>query len=496
MVFDVAVIGGGPAGATAARLLAEWGHEVTLLARPLGPRPPLAESLPPSTGKVLSAVGALEQIEAASFLHTTGNTSWWRSDQASREAFAPGAHGWQVLRADLEGLLLSAAAAAGTRVRANACVRRVDLGAREGVLLDVAAGEREAEQLEARVVLDASGRAGVIARRGWRVREGSVTLALSRVWRRGGGFPVPDDTQTLVEAYADGWAWSVPIALGLRHVTVMIDPRDRTNRRSRGLAGLYHEELGKTRHLRALVSDAERGAGPWGADASTYTARAFAGPHHLLVGDAASFIDPLSSYGVKKALASAWLAAVTVNTGFRHPERAEMARTFFDERERVLYSSYARESARYAQESASRYPSSSFWRDRARTDEGRTSGPGRGDDEGRPAADPRGAFEALRTGPRGRVQVAPGARHESRPAVHGNVIELTSALVSPVTGVALRFSEGVDAVALARLLEAPVSVPEAFEAYNRAAAPIALPEFLRALSVLLAGGFLVHEVSA
>ena len=100
---DVAVIGGGPAGATAARLLREWGHAVVLLHRPAGP--PLAVSIPPSTRKILAAVGALPWIEGHGFLRTTGNTSWWGTEEPRVESFSAedGATGFQVL-----GLSLSA----------------------------------------------------------------------------------------------------------------------------------------------------------------------------------------------------------------------------------------------------------------------------------------------------------------------------------------------------------------------------------------------------
>jgi len=57
----VIVIGGGPAGSTAARLLAEWGHSVTLVAKQDG-RPNLAESLPPSVAKLLEHVGAFDAV--------------------------------------------------------------------------------------------------------------------------------------------------------------------------------------------------------------------------------------------------------------------------------------------------------------------------------------------------------------------------------------------------------------------------------------------------
>ena len=75
LTVDAVVIGGGPAGSSAAHLLALWGHSVTLLWRP-APRPAVAESLPPSSFKLLDRIGVREVIERAAFPRSTGN-SWW-----------------------------------------------------------------------------------------------------------------------------------------------------------------------------------------------------------------------------------------------------------------------------------------------------------------------------------------------------------------------------------------------------------------------------------
>ena len=58
-------IGGGPAGATAAALLASWGRSVVMVHREDSPS--LAESLPASTRKLLRFSGLLEVVDAARF---------------------------------------------------------------------------------------------------------------------------------------------------------------------------------------------------------------------------------------------------------------------------------------------------------------------------------------------------------------------------------------------------------------------------------------------
>jgi len=73
---DAAVIGGGPAGSTAGRLLAEWGHSVLILARAPTRRPSRVESLPPSSLRLMTRLGVREDVDAAGFLRASGNTAW------------------------------------------------------------------------------------------------------------------------------------------------------------------------------------------------------------------------------------------------------------------------------------------------------------------------------------------------------------------------------------------------------------------------------------
>src|SRR5688572_10367459 len=116
-VYDAVVIGGGPAGASCARLLASWGHSVLVLAREIDPSRGLGETLPPSTRKLLQAVGVLERVEAHGFPPNLGNTVRWGHD-AHVETFEEGSGGgFQVFRPELDALLVQEARTAGASVR-------------------------------------------------------------------------------------------------------------------------------------------------------------------------------------------------------------------------------------------------------------------------------------------------------------------------------------------------------------------------------------------
>src|SRR5262249_21233177 len=122
--YDAAILGAGPAGAATARLLATQGHRVVLLTRTPA-RPGMAESVPPSVGKLLERVGVRGSIDAAAFVRATGNTVWWGGREPRVESFGAGSLGWQVRRDAFDRVLIDEAAAAGVRV-VRALVREVE----------------------------------------------------------------------------------------------------------------------------------------------------------------------------------------------------------------------------------------------------------------------------------------------------------------------------------------------------------------------------------
>jgi len=460
----ILILGGGPAGTAAARLLASWGHGVHLITRPSGD-PGLAVSLPPSCAKLFDVIGVSDAIDRAGFIRSTGNTVWWGGD-ARVEPFAEGARGWQVDLAVLEEVLLAEAMRAGVTVERGFVRSAVPRGAKADHIF----------------TLDCSGRSGVIAR-AVNLRQyydGPKTIGLAGEWRST-NWRVTDNTHTIVESYADGWMWSVPTSPEVRHVSAMIDPQRSDLARGGRSRDVYLSEIAKTSAFKDLLANAELVSRPTGSDASTYGAYEYVGDGWLLVGDAASFIDPLSSAGVKKALASAWLAAVAVHTALRTPSMREPALRFYAAREREIERHYAAESRAFLA-SAARGHDRPFWSERA-------DDPGRDD---RDSALVRKVFDQLKRSDSSRVVVAPGVHFEPRPVVNGNEIVLAPHVV-PAQGDPVRYLYGIDMVTLLELAHGSSQVPDLFEAYARRSHPVSLHDFLLALSTAVARRWLVSQ---
>ena len=517
-LLDAVIIGGGPAGSAAARLLALWGHPVALLTRPPTGHPAIAESVPPSARKLFTLLGVTGALDEAGFFPARGNLVRWGDDPLRRADFAPGAVGYHVVRDAFDALLLDQAEEAGAGVRRAATVRRVvragvggDGEGEQPQRVDYEEGRGGTATLQARFVLDCSGRSGVIASPELRVHDQSnATVALAGVWRASPEAP-PAEPYTLVESYRDGWAWSMPVSPTHRYLTMMIDPRRTRLLKGQGRRSLYLAELEKTREARRLVASARLASDISGHTASQYTASQFAGDGFLLVGDAGSFIDPLASVGVKKALASAWLAAVAVHTCISTPDMSDVAIEFFESRERETWRAHRRHTARYYREAASAH-GHGFWSARATAVEAIEAPDTSGLD---PAAevdvpvpnepdiaalrrdpDVLRAFDDLRAAPGIRLRPAPGLRRLQLPAVRGRRIVLDEHLASPALPDGMRFLRDVDLPPLVEIAGEYNQVPDLYQAYLDRVATVSLPDFLGALSVLLGKGMLVNAYSS
>ena len=367
-------------------------------------------------------------------------------------------------------MLRDCAAAARARI-VDAVVRRVEPG--DPATVTYAADDGQVGTCAARLVLDCSGRAGIVARRGLRRADSAPHPGHRRGGNRRPGRRT--STRTLVESYPDGGV--VGAASSARQCTVMIEP-DRSAQAfalradAVPLREVYQRELEKSVELRDRLAHATLASTPWTCDASIYDSARAADQGVLLVGDAASFIEPLSSAGVKKALLSAWRAAVVANTCLGNPALAGAAQDLYIARERQVYAECMRRSSAFFAEAAAAY-GTPFWS--ARAEEAHGAGPAAEDrdvfaadmSDAALARDPdvRSAFEHLRASDHLRFRAAAALRFAPVAIIEGREVVMRDALIVPARRAAP--VRRIDLAALARLATAGGDVPALIAAITR-----------------------------
>jgi FADH2-dependent halogenase len=323
--FDVAVIGGGPGGSSTATALARRGRRVLLLERDRFPRFHIGESQLPWINGVLDALGARDAVAEAGFVEKWG-ASFWEIDgrpaayvDFTAAVETPVPQTYQVPRARFDEVLLRHAERAGVIVREGH--RAVDAAfERDGVTLRYAGPDGAEETARVAAVVDASGRAGFLARRigGY---ENDAMLQHVAVHAQYEGIPRPEgraagDIRVLTRGDV-GWIWLIPISETLTSVGAVV-PQEVHRREARATAdqSLDHY-LSGTPAAPALLKDARR-VSPARFDADySYVARTMAGDRWVAVGDASCFLDPIFSTGVLLAMQGGLEAAEAIDAGLR-----------------------------------------------------------------------------------------------------------------------------------------------------------------------------------
>ncbi|MFD3701035.1 NAD(P)/FAD-dependent oxidoreductase [Streptomyces sp. NPDC058646] len=329
--FDVIVIGGGPAGATTAGLLAKRGHSVLVLDRERFPRYHVGESLIPAFMKPMEELGLTERMEARGFERKYGGTLVWGNNQIpwnfSFGEGGPYAYAYHTRRADLDAMILDRARELGAYVVEDATVK--DPIEEDGRVVGVRYALRGLDgirEARASLVIDASGQARVLARKYAEVNwhEQLQNVAVWTYFDNAHRLPGDEFSNILIEGLEDGWFWAIPIDKGTTSVGYVT--RSATaGATDKSLEELFVSEKAKTTKLKELLKDARQSAGYRTARDWSYTNDRFHGDGWVLVGDSAAFVDPLFSTGVALATMAGSALAGIVDKIIKHPEIEEKA---------------------------------------------------------------------------------------------------------------------------------------------------------------------------
>lgn len=318
---DVIVIGGGPAGSTAATLLARRGLSVLLLERDRFPRFQIGESLLPYNNDLFDRLGLSEKLQTGDFFpkygaeFVTGDGTIGYTFRFDRNLAERYHRSFQVKRSEFDHLLLRNAAQSGVEVREETPVAAVELDDPNRAVLETSAGER----LEARFVIDASGHGALIGNRygGKRNVESLKKVAFFAHYRNVPRPPGRDAGNTLIVVLRDAWFWMIPITEELMSIGLVVD-REHVKRCGMSPEELLARTIAETPYVAHRMRAAERVTQVYARKDFSYSMKRMVGENFVLIGDAAGFIDPIFSTGVFIAMKSADLAAGAVEQRLRN----------------------------------------------------------------------------------------------------------------------------------------------------------------------------------
>ena len=320
---EVVIIGGGPAGAAAACVLAEQGHDVVVFEREKFPRYHIGESMIPFTYPALERIGMIPRLRQSGFVKKYSVQFVGPSGRASQPFYffnrydrETVAQSWQVLRSEFDQMMLDQARSKGASVHEQHEVTELirEQGRYVGVRVRTPSGEHV--DWRAPLTLDASGRDAIAAtRNAW--RRGDPNLNKVAVWTYYEGSrrdPGIDEGQTTVAFIPDkGWFWHIPQHGDRVSVGVVADGRYLTRGGLKDPKAIFEREIPQNQWIADRLSSGRCLGEYWLTAEYTFRSEYSAADGLVLAGDAYGFLDPVFSSGLMLALKSGVAAADAVH---------------------------------------------------------------------------------------------------------------------------------------------------------------------------------------
>jgi flavin-dependent dehydrogenase len=325
---EVLVMGGGPAGSTAATLLSRMGRKVILLEKAHHPRFHIGESLLPMNLPLFERLGVLEKVAAMGVFKPgadfeADNGRGYNTFAFKRAIGNSPPHAYQVWREDFDKMLFDHARATGADAREGhevVAVEQVDLR-RSNV--EVRTDDGQSYRVTAQYVVDATGRDTFLSsKKRLRRKNGEHQSAAIFGHFRGAEFRPGEDAGNIsIYRFDHGWMWMIPLPDGVMSIGAVCRPAYLKQRKGKAVDFLLetlqqNEDLRRRMEHAKLIGEEVRVTGNY-----SYDSAQMGGPGWVMIGDAFAFLDPVFSSGVYLAMSGAEQAVAVVDTALREPQR-------------------------------------------------------------------------------------------------------------------------------------------------------------------------------
>lgn len=325
--YDVAIIGGGPTGSTAATFLVRRGHRVIVLEREKFPRFHIGESLLPYSIDAFERLGLIEKLDARFLPKHGAEIVTSCGTNRTRIYFKNGFRtkhdrAYQVTRSEFDKLLLDHAAENGVTVRDNTSVEALEFSADE-VVLTTKNGNGSGNgstKIRARYLLDCSGRGSVVGNY-FKLKKTYANLKKFSVFAHFENVARPPGIEgnfiRLIRG-RDRWFWMIPLTPTKMSVGIVMDIVDyKALRQSPEVA--LETAIREQPQIWSHMTEATRVTEVYSASDYSYRNTSLFGDRWLLAGDAAGFIDPIFSTGVFLGIRSGEQAAEALDAVLKNP---------------------------------------------------------------------------------------------------------------------------------------------------------------------------------
>lgn len=321
--FDALIIGAGPAGSSAATILAGHGHRVLVLEREKFPRYHIGESLLPFTFQPLQRLGLIDKMRSSAFVKKYSVQFVSPSGKASQPFYFFNrydrdtvAQTWQVLRSEFDQLLMHNACEKGALVKEETTV--VELMREEGRVAGVRArtGGGPVTEYRAPITLDCSGKEAFCAvRNQWRTKDPFLNKIAVWTYYEGAQRDEGIDAGATTVAYVPekGWFWYIPQHNDRISVGVVAEGKYLTRGGVKAPEAIFKREIEENQWIKQHLACGRPVGSYYLTSEYTHHSRHCGEAGLLLVGDAFAFLDPVFSSGVMLALKSGVLAGDEVH---------------------------------------------------------------------------------------------------------------------------------------------------------------------------------------